>query len=129
MIRSTWEHECAEERGIVPGYPFRSLQFLSEGLPGEKVPRYAISTTELISACLYLELLSLKLSSILLIWHSIHIQCSPINLLRYVVVPHQNSLQTYAQTEIGVMQQTHIEMDDLEAYYTNKSIVKQWKAY
>jgi len=39
MTRVTWEHECAEERGIIPGYPFKSLQFLSKGLPGEKMPR------------------------------------------------------------------------------------------
>lgn len=39
--RATWQHESAEERGVIPGYPFKSLEFLSKGLPGEKVPRYA----------------------------------------------------------------------------------------
>jgi hypothetical protein len=78
MHRATWEHECAEERGIIPGYPFKSLQFLSKGLPAEKVPRYAISTTELMLVCSYLELLSLKLFSMLLTRHSIQLQCSPI---------------------------------------------------
>jgi len=38
-FRATWQHESAEERGVVPGYPFKSLEFLSKGLPGEKVPK------------------------------------------------------------------------------------------
>jgi hypothetical protein len=40
ISRATWKHESAEERGVVPGYPFKSLEFLSTGFPAEKAPRY-----------------------------------------------------------------------------------------